>query len=391
LAKYAKAAGGNWSAATTWSATSSAGVDNAGAPTAAEDVIFDSGAINTVTVDTTTCAAKSVTFQSADNKIAYTAAKALGVSGNYTQFAGMSVTGTGFLDIATTSSITSAGITFPGTLRFTDTTFTATLQDNWTVTGSVVVYTTTLLTLNGYQITSGGLVVSGPCAGTTNIINNGVWSGTNTTGIANNLTLGATATISGTVYYKTGTLTNNMNAGGAGTSTLHFTGSSTVGGTGSWYSVWAATADSTITLQSNLTCGMYLYFANVNVVFAGNFNISTARLITYSSVGVKTVTFVSGTTVTVSSILHLGSIVGVSVYAENIQSSIASSAFYLNYQGTQADLILVSVAFTDVNASGSVRPLYNYQGGALTRTSNIYNVVLPPVSPTFGLKSGGTL
>lgn len=47
---YAKAAGGNWSAAGTWSAVSSAGVDSAGPPTNADRAIFETGS-GAVTVD----------------------------------------------------------------------------------------------------------------------------------------------------------------------------------------------------------------------------------------------------------------------------------------------------------------------------------------------------
>lgn len=52
--RYLKSAGGNWNAASTWSATSSAGVDNAGVPTASDDVILEAGSgslsINAVAV-----------------------------------------------------------------------------------------------------------------------------------------------------------------------------------------------------------------------------------------------------------------------------------------------------------------------------------------------------
>ncbi len=47
---YAKAVGGNWSAAGTWSNVSSAGGDSSGPPTAADDVIFETGSGN-VTID----------------------------------------------------------------------------------------------------------------------------------------------------------------------------------------------------------------------------------------------------------------------------------------------------------------------------------------------------
>ena len=46
MAKYLKAAGGNWSAAATWSATGSGGADNAGAPAASDDVVLQVGSGN---------------------------------------------------------------------------------------------------------------------------------------------------------------------------------------------------------------------------------------------------------------------------------------------------------------------------------------------------------
>lgn len=48
---YAKAAGGNWSGAATWSAVSSVGVDSVGPPTAADDCYLDGGS-GAVTIDT---------------------------------------------------------------------------------------------------------------------------------------------------------------------------------------------------------------------------------------------------------------------------------------------------------------------------------------------------
>src|SRR5436190_12126827 len=57
---YAKAAGGNWSSANSWSNVSSAGSDNSGPPTSTTDVILDSGSGNTtidanITVKTVDC------------------------------------------------------------------------------------------------------------------------------------------------------------------------------------------------------------------------------------------------------------------------------------------------------------------------------------------------
>jgi hypothetical protein len=56
---YAKAAGGDWDAAGTWSSVSSAGTDNSGPPTASTDVIFEAGSGN-VTINAATCSCKSL-------------------------------------------------------------------------------------------------------------------------------------------------------------------------------------------------------------------------------------------------------------------------------------------------------------------------------------------
>lgn len=50
MALFAKAAGGLWSAASTWSATGSGGADNAGPPLTSTDVVFEAGSGN-VTID----------------------------------------------------------------------------------------------------------------------------------------------------------------------------------------------------------------------------------------------------------------------------------------------------------------------------------------------------
>ncbi len=59
--RYAKAAGGNWSTAATWSATGCAGVDSVAAPTSSDDVTIE-GCAGIVTLDTSGLTAKSVTI-----------------------------------------------------------------------------------------------------------------------------------------------------------------------------------------------------------------------------------------------------------------------------------------------------------------------------------------
>lgn len=88
---YAKAAGGNWTAASTWSITGSGGADNAGPPTNADDAVFQVGSGN-VTIDASTAVAKSVDFSAYVGTLTW-ASFVLTVSGNMTFGAGMALSG----------------------------------------------------------------------------------------------------------------------------------------------------------------------------------------------------------------------------------------------------------------------------------------------------------
>lgn len=149
--RYAKAAGGNWSAAATWSATSSADADSAGAPTSSDDTIFDTGANTAVAVDTTACAAKTLTCQSAANAITFTSERKLAVSGNVTFYAGMTLSGTGMLATNGSYTLTTAGLTFPGSISSFNSPMT--LVSALTVSGTLTVSTVT----GAYDITCGVL------------------------------------------------------------------------------------------------------------------------------------------------------------------------------------------------------------------------------------------
>lgn len=188
--KYAKAAGGNWSASATWSATSSAGADSAGAPAATDDVIFDAGANTAVVVDTTTCVAKTVTCQAAANSITFTATKILAVSGNITFYAGMTLTGTGQLTISANATLTMAGITFPGSI-FTVASVTITLADALAVTGSIYSQAANLTFAGAYSITCGSFSM-----------------GQNRTGYILTLVAGQTLTVSTSLILSSGAASN---------------------------------------------------------------------------------------------------------------------------------------------------------------------------------------
>lgn len=125
---YAKAAGGNYSAAGTWSNVSSAGVDNSGPPTSSDDVIFDAGSGN-VTVDAASVA-KTITCTGYTGTLTHNAFT-LTVSGSILFVAGMTYTPltTSIITMNTTGTLTTGGKLLP-VLNFTDLTGNLTLGDN---------------------------------------------------------------------------------------------------------------------------------------------------------------------------------------------------------------------------------------------------------------------
>lgn len=106
---YAKVAGGNWSAAATWSGVSSAGVDSVGPPTASDDVILDASS-GQVTVDAT-AVGKSLTCTGYTGTLTHGAFD-LTISGNITLVSGMTYTPSGassVLAMNTAGTLTTGG------------------------------------------------------------------------------------------------------------------------------------------------------------------------------------------------------------------------------------------------------------------------------------------
>lgn len=332
---FAKAAGGNWSAAGTWSTTSSAGADNSGPPTNANDVIFDSGSTGTVTVNTTTCVAKTVTCQGSGNKIAFTSGQNLTVSGSVTFFSGMTLSGTGKLTMNTTGTLTTGGLTIPGGLAFTGTSQSYTLADNLTVTGLLTLAGTTAQTI---------------AAGSHNMVFNG--GVTETTGPA-------TFTGAGTV--SAASLSTNS-------SVLTISSDWTISG------LWAlggGSSPSVIVGAHNMSCDSLRPSSELSAVSTGG------------------ITFPASQTLTVAT--TLGPIVADSngSISFTIKSGTSSTAMNFTYQGTLANENLYHITFTDVDASTSTNHVYNYQGSTLTRTTNIYNID-PSNFPTVDKVVSGT-
>ena len=160
---YVKIAGGNSNDASTYSATSSAGVDNAGVPTAAIDVVMDAASATTgAYVINATLACK--TFTSATN-VAGTLthnAFAMTVSGNVTFGAGMTYTplSTATLRMNATGTLTLAG----GQLLSNFTTLTAGTQTLGTNIGFLANKTTVVTIGASTSLDVNGKTVSGNSA-----------------------------------------------------------------------------------------------------------------------------------------------------------------------------------------------------------------------------------
>ena len=383
---YAKAAGGNYSSANTWSNVNSAGADNSGPPLATDAVIFDSGSSGTVTVDTTTCVASTLVVNaSCTGTLTFTASQKLTVTTTVTFVTGFNLSGTGTLQLSNTATITSGGLTFPGSLIFDAGIWT--LADNWTVTGSVTTQTSGC-TLNetgagvGDTFTIGGsLSINYTASGTTNIVLNG--TGTlscvsSSVYIGNDLTINTTGTITlgTTVNYQDGTLTyiaGTVN-GSANSSTL-FIGDSCILDTNgiNWYNITINPPTSeTITLGSNLTCtnDLIVNTSNDIITTAGAFDISCANFIMDAG---STWNMKSSETLTVTNSIQIQSDDLAAATTCTVKAVTGSTAFLLNYNGTTANCnVSGGVIFTDVDASGG-NEIINYNGGALTNTTNITN------------------
>lgn len=258
--RYAKTLGGNWSTASTWSMSASTGTDNAAVPTASDDVFFDAGSTGTVTVNTTTCVAKTVTCSNAGNTIVIDTSQKLAVSGNITLVSGMSLTGSGNLTMHAAGTLASAGITIPGSLTF-DAGVTYVLNGNVVVTGLVTFSgsgcilnwtTNETLTCNGGATASAAVT-----SGTAKLIIGGgtLQSTTTTTYFTNNIDLAGNITIgtnlafrTKTLTYVSGTITTASSTLTLGTATLN-----TPSANMSWDNI-SSIANPTWTLTNAITC-----------------------------------------------------------------------------------------------------------------------------------------
>jgi len=373
-------AGGNWSANGTW-------VEGA-PPTAAEDVIatVTSGQ---VTVDTAACVCKSINLTNYAS--VFTNNGTLTVSGSVTFISGMpDIQGTGILKFNATGTLTSGTKTYPGAVIF-NTTGTYTLGDNWIVTGTVSTTAAATITLNGNQLTANGsLTVNSTLQGTTLIVlgGTGTWSSGSISGVLNNsLTINTvgTITVSGNVYYKTGTLTYIAGTMTLTAGALNITASCTYNMQGiTWFGCTLQGNGTTITLQSDFTVSGLLDLTSTiatNLTFSGAHDISIGTLrFGCGAFGTRTLNIPAGQTLTINTAMYME---GTLALNTSLASLSASSTAYLHYLGTAANYRIYRGNFSNIDASGSNQTLFNY-GGAVSGCVNIVPFTAPPtVAGTF--------
>lgn len=301
--------GGNWNATTTWTG---------GVVPIAGDTVDFTATSGPVTVNVATANLAGINFTNYVNTITFTnsiftsGAVNLG-TGGYTQ------AGAGGLNIMSTATLTSNGVVWSRSLTFSGNSITYTLADSWTVSGGVFLSGTAASIINSNTLNiSGNLTVTTTAvvSGTTSFVFNGtgIWSHTSTGSIRNNLTINTpnTLTVSGTVYYNTGTLTYTAGTVITTGSTLNVSANTTINTNGiTWDNVTINSGTINLTLSSNLnisgtfTCSgqggaLTLTFSGVGLLnLSGGFATSIVGV-----TGVATITITLPNDVTVTSLSY---------------------------------------------------------------------------------------
>lgn len=372
---YAIQGGGNWNSSSTWAASTGQTVGGAGTPTATDDVIVDGTLTGTVTINATTCVAKSLDATSSAGTINFSSGQKLTVSGNVSL--GGTISGTSTLAINATSTITPNGVTFPGV--FSIGAVTVTLASDFNV-GSLA--TTGAATLNGaFNLNdAGGLsLVTGGISGTATIVftGTGTWSGNQLT-VSNNVTINTSGTITlsnaQTLNYNTRTFKYISGTVVATGNTLAITGNATFDTNGMNFNNVQLSGNTT-TLLSNFQCTGEMHNRTSGTypspIFSGAFNITAGSFSLWPTISSVSFTMPAGQTLTVTSTL---TIVSIGSFTSTMKSGTSSSSMNLVFSGQPSGQKVSGAIFTDVDASSSPRSIYNWVGGTLTRTAGIYNV-----------------
>jgi hypothetical protein len=278
--------GGNWNALTTWVG----GV----VPVSSDTVDFTALSGNLV-VNVTTAALAGINFTNYVGTITFNANIQVNTSvnlgtGGYTQAGG----GTFGLTINSTTTITSNGVSWNNLLSFTGNGVTYTLADNLNVTGNIVLAGTSSITFTGNILyINGNLTVSSTATnlGTTtfNFNGTGTWSCPSVGQIRNNITIDTlgTLTVSGNVYYQTGTLTYIAGTVVSTGSVLNLTASTTINTSGmTWREISITTGTQTLISDLNSEVLRMNNSVTVNVDSSGG-NVYILESLIKSGVGIS--------------------------------------------------------------------------------------------------------
>ncbi|MFA6524621.1 MAG: hypothetical protein WC264_03950 [Candidatus Paceibacterota bacterium] len=270
----------NWGTAANWSQGT--------VPTATDTYVttFDATSPD-CTVNTSARVANAIDFTNYTNTITMT--YQITVSGNITLGASMGISGSGLLVVNATATLTSNTKTWPNEFAFSGTSKTYTLADDWDIDGRLDLNGATAQVINGQTIYAGGSLLSnttGTTSGTTNIVMNGTgtWSNSSSGQLRLNLTFNTagTITISGNVYYNTGTLTYTAGTMVTTGSTLNISTNTTLATNGmSWGNLSLTGNPATITqttdnsFSGNVTIGVTTTVQTINGIYnlnvGGNF------------------------------------------------------------------------------------------------------------------------
>ncbi len=237
---------------------------------------------------------------------------------------------------------------------------TVTIVHDITVTGTLTCSTTTT-TLNGaFNWKVASLTTTGNTAGTSTIVFNGTGTWTGAAGsLANSATINTagTLTISGTVLYTTGTLTYTAGTVTTTSSTLSVaSGTLTTAGVTWNHLTLTGTA---VTLGSALTCTGTLTLPNSAMTFSGAYNITCGTLSQTGITATRIVTFVHGTTVTITTGIVASHSAAQTVRFTWRSDSVGNTLSFTLGPGATQDLGFVDP--TDLDASGG-QTLFTYHG-----------------------------
>ena len=301
MSRYFKSGATVWNSATSWSATSSAGVDNAGIPLASDPVIFDSGSANCSLV-TTTGVCASIDFTNYTHTL--TMSVNINVSGNITLGTSALFSGAGQLVSASSGTLTSNGkvLNIPYTVSG-GVTVTIAGGNNWIMSNTVTLNTTSVInTTTTEQFECRGTSTSVANAlqvggGTATVLLSG--SATVSGGSISNLTINTSGTYNfGSFSYKTGTFTYTAGTVNFSTNLFSITGSCTLNtGAIQFYDV-------SIT---NFTAGTVTINSTCNVTHNFTLNISLVTSITFAGIaGFNVANYINNMASTQSVILTYG-------------------------------------------------------------------------------------